>query len=154
VATADAVAVRQGAPVGIERWGGDGVLRAHVRLVEPSAFTKLSALGVEEQRVNVIIDLDEPPARWAALGDGYRIEARIVVWHSASELQIPSSALFRDGSAWAVFVSRGGRAALRRVEVGRRSGLRAQITSGLADSDVIILHPGDAVADGVAIARR
>jgi HlyD family secretion protein len=150
VPTADAVGIVTGAAVRLERWGGPP-LAARVRLVEPAAFTKVSALGIEEQRVNVIIDLDAPPA---ALGDGYRVEARIAVWSGRDVAQIPSSALFRDGAAWAVFVLDGDRARLRVVEAGRRSGLTTQITAGLEAGETIILHPGDAVADGVTVAQR
>jgi HlyD family secretion protein len=155
VPTADAVGITPGAAVTLERWGGPP-LRAHVRLVEPGAFTKVSALGIEEQRVNVIIDLDDPPEVWAALGDGYRVEARIAVWRGADVVQVPSSALFRDGASWAVFVWEEARerARLRRVEVGRRSGLVAQVVEGLDDREVVIVHPGDSVADGVRVERR
>jgi HlyD family secretion protein len=154
VLTADAVAVRPGAAVEIAHWGGDGALAGRVRRVEPSAFTKISALGVEEQRVNVLVDLDDPRDRWAPLGDGFRVEVRITTWESADELSIPSSALFRDGQAWAVFRFHEGRAARTRVEAPRRSGVRVQVTSGLSPTDRVIIHPGDGVRDGVSLAVR
>jgi HlyD family secretion protein len=154
VATADAVTIHPGAPATLEQWGGDRPLRGRVRLVEPAAFTKLSALGVEEQRVNVVIDLDDPEEGRAALGDGYRVEARIAVWRGPEEVQIPASALFRHAGSWAVFLLDGGHARIHRVEPGRRSGVRAQITAGLAPGQTIIVHPGDAVADGVRVSPR
>jgi hypothetical protein len=141
VPTADAVAVREGVLASIERWGGEGALRGHVRLVEPAAFTKISALGVEEQRQNVVIDLDEPRARWAALGDGHRVEARVVIARAGGALHIPSSVLFRDGAVWVVFVVDGGVPRRRRVSVGLRSGVRARGIEGLGEADVVIVHP-------------
>jgi HlyD family secretion protein len=154
VLTAEVVAVRPGAAVEIAHWGGDGSLMGRVRRVEPSAFTKVSALGVEEQRVNVLIDFDEPRERWAALGDGFRVEVKITTWEGASELSIPSSALFRDGPAWAVFRWHEGHAARTRVEVPRRSGVRVMVSAGLSVSDRVIIHPGDGVREGVAVAVR
>jgi HlyD family secretion protein len=154
VLTTDAIVVRPGAHVEIDRWGGERVLRAHVRLVEPSAFTRVSALGVEEQRVNVVIDLDEPRERWAALGDGYRVEARIVVWDAANVLRVPASAVFRSGDGWAVFRVEGPVARLRSVEVGKRNGVDVEVLRGLAASDRVIAHPSDRVADGVEVVAR
>jgi HlyD family secretion protein len=119
-----------------------------VRRVEPSGFTKVSALGVEEQRVNVIGDFAEPPA---GLGDGFRIEARVVVWSAADVLRVPTSALFRQGEGWAVFVVDAGRAARRAVEVGARSPLAAQVMNGLAEGERVVLHPSDRVADGARV---
>jgi HlyD family secretion protein len=149
VPTAAAVEIEPGAPARLVRWGGPP-LAARVRLVEPAAFTKISALGVEEQRVNVVLDVDAPPA---ARGDGYRVEAEIVVWRGAEVVQLPSSALFRDGAAWAVFLLGDSRARLTRVEVGRRSGLVTQV-AGLDPGAVVIVHPGDALEDGSKVARR
>jgi HlyD family secretion protein len=154
VATSDAVSIQPGAPVRLAAWGGGEVLRGHVRLVEPAAFTKLSALGIEEQRVNVVIELDEPAERRGALGDGYRVEAAIVVWQAPDVVQIPASALFRTAGAWSVFLWRDGRARLHPVEPGRHSGVRAQIVGGLTGGETVIVHPGDAVADGVRVSRR
>lgn len=126
-----------------------------MRLVEPSAFTRVSALGVEEQRVNVVIDLDEPREHWSALGDGYRVEAAIVVWEEAAVLRVPASAVFRRGEGWAVFRLEGGVARLRSVEAGKRNGLDVQIVRGLAVGDRVIAHPSDRVVDGVdAVARE
>jgi HlyD family secretion protein len=153
VLTSDAVNIPRGAPVSIEQWGG-APLKGHVRLIEPSAFTRLSALGVEEQRVNAIVDLDEPYARWSALGDGYRVEARIVTWRGDAVLKVPSSALFRHDGKWAVFLIRDGIANVRTVQVGRRSGMEAQVEKGLERGDRIVVHPSDRVADGVPVEAR
>jgi HlyD family secretion protein len=150
VLSTDAVKVKAGAPVLIENWGGDEVLRGRVRLVEPSGFTKVSALGVEEQRVNVIVDLPERPE---SLGDGYRLDARIVVWEGADVLKVPAGALFRYGEAWSVFVVEAGRARRREVEIGQRSAREAELKSGLREGDLVILHPSDQVEDGVRIER-
>jgi HlyD family secretion protein len=128
--------------------GEGGKLRAHVRTVEPSAFTKVSALGVEEQRVNVIGDLDEPPGR---LGDAFRVEAAITLWSGRGVLKIPASALFRRGDAWSVFTVDGGRARRRDVEIGHRSAAEAEVLRGLAAGETVILHPGDRVRDGVRV---
>lgn len=153
VLTRDAVQIEHGAPAAIERWGGP-VLRANVRLIEPSAFTRLSALGVEEQRVNAILDIDQPYEEWKSLGDGYRVEANITVWRADEVLKIPSSALFRRDEGWAVFVVRGEAATLVPVEIGRRNGLEAQIESGLAQGERVIMHPSDRVADGTVVTWR
>ncbi|MBW2463132.1 MAG: hypothetical protein JRH11_15890 [Deltaproteobacteria bacterium] len=155
VLTSDAVDVALGATVIIERWGGDEVLHGRVRVVEPSAFTRVSALGVEEQRVNVIIDIDEPYEVWQALGDGYRVEARIVTWEGEDVLKIPSSSVFRRDEGWAVYVvGAEGIVALRSVEVGQRNGLEVQIASGLDAGDQVVLHPSDQITEGVQIEVR
>jgi HlyD family secretion protein len=149
VLSSDAVKVQSGAAMLIEEWGGPRPLRARVRLVEPSGFTKVSALGVEEQRVNVIgdfLDADVP------LADGYRVEARIVVWERADVLKVPTSALFRYRDAWHVFVAENGRARRSAVEVGERSAIAAEVLGGIAAGEVVILHPSDQVDDGVRIA--
>jgi HlyD family secretion protein len=122
-----------------------------VKLVEPSAFTKVSALGVEEQRVNVIAELVTPPEERASLGDAFRIEARIVVWENADVLKVPTSALFRRGDAWAVFVIRDGRAALQPVTIDHSSGLEAEVIGGLEAGDLVIPHPSDRVQAGVEV---
>lgn len=150
VLTSDAVHIQPGAKVRIEEWGG-APLWARVRLVEPSAFTRVSALGVEEQRVNVVIDLDAPHAEWRQLGDGYRIQARIIVYENSDAIQIPWSALFRWNQRWAVFAIEGERARLRSVEVGRRSETHAEILDGLQPDERVVLHPSDRVEDGVAV---
>lgn len=154
VLTTDAVVIRPGARVEVDRWGGERVLRAHVRLVEPSAFTRVSALGVEEQRVNVVVDLDEPRERWAALGDGYRVEARIVVWEEREVLRVPASAVFRSGAGWAVFRVEGPVARLRSVEVGKRNGVDVEVLRGLTASDRVIAHPSDRVVEGAEVVAR
>ena len=153
VLTRDAVQIEHGAPALIERWGGQP-LHANVRLVEPSAFTRLSSLGVEEQRVNAILDIAEPYAQWKALGDGYRVEAKITIWQANDVLKVPSSALFRHDDGWAVFVIRDELAVLAPVEIGRRNGLEAQIEAGLEVEDRVVLHPSDRVVDGVSVTWR
>jgi HlyD family secretion protein len=154
VLTSDAVQVRPGATAEVDGWGGDRTLPARVRLVEPSAFTRASALGVEEQRVNVVLDLLDPPQVWSALGDGYRVEARIVVWEKDDVLQVPSSALFRHDGGWAVWTVAEGRAQRRAVAIGRQAGLVTEILRGVRAGDAVIEHPSDAVAEGVEVARR
>jgi HlyD family secretion protein len=150
----DAVKVRPGNPVLIEQWGGDRTLRGKVRRVEPSGFMKVSALGVEEQRVNVIVDLEDPLEAWKALGDGYRVEVRIVIWEAPDVVKVPTTSLFRRGEEWAVFVVEGGRARLRPVTIGRRNGLEAEVTSGVAAGARVIVHPSDRVQDGVRVDAR
>src|SRR5262245_31311129 len=138
----------------LEQWGGDGPLRGRVRLVEPAGFLKVSALGIEEQRVNVIVDLTDPPAARSRLGDAYRVEARIVVWESADVLKVPAGALFRHNGGWAVFAAEGGRARLRPVQVGHNNGLEAQVLGGLDEGAAVVLHPSDRVQDDAAVAPR
>jgi HlyD family secretion protein len=149
----DAVKVRPGQTVLIEQWGGEGVLRGRVRRVEPAGFLKISALGVEEQRVNVVIDFEDPAAA-RALGDGYRVEVRVVIWEIPEAVKAPTSSLFRQGEKWAVFAAEGGRARLRLVEVGRRNGLHAQILSGLKAGEQVVIHPSDSLRDGTRIRPR
>jgi HlyD family secretion protein len=151
--SADAVRVQDGGRVLVERWGGSTTLEGRVRRVEPSGFTKLSALGVEEQRVNVIIDFADPEAS-RQLGDGYRVEVRIVTWETDNALKIPTSSLFKTGDDWSVFTVVDGHAALRRVEIGQRNSLEAEVLSGLQESDKVIVHPSDEVEDGVEVAVR
>ncbi len=152
--SADAVKVEPGQRVIMEQWGGGVDLEGRVRRVEPTGFTKVSALGIEEQRVNVIIDFTNADERGRRLGHGYRVEARIVLWEGADVLKLPLSALFRDGDAWAVFVVVDGRAGLRHVRLGRRGGLEAEIAGGLEDGESVILHPGDRVVDDVPVVAR
>lgn len=143
----DAVRVKPVAAMELD--GGEGrKLRAHVRIVEPSAFTKISALGVEEQRVNVIGDLDEPPGR---LGDAFRVEAAITLWEGKGLLKVPASALFRRGDAWSVFTVDGGRARRRDVEIGHRNATEAEVVRGLAAGETVILHPSDRIKDGARV---
>jgi HlyD family secretion protein len=152
--SADAVRVRSGTSVVFERWGGPGALEGVVRTVEPSGFTKVSALGVEEQRVWVIVTFTSPATQWQRLGDGYRVEASFILWEGTDILQIPASAVFRDGEGWAVFAVEQGRAVKRTVQLGQRTGLSAQITAGLQAGDRVISHPDDRVRDGVRVAAR
>lgn len=149
--TTDAVRVRPGTPAEIIGWGGERRLPARVAEIEPSAFTRLSALGVEEQRVNVILALDEPHEQWAALGDGYHIEARIILWSAPEVTQVPLGAAFRRGDSWATYVLEGGRARLRSVAVGHRGETGIEILAGLQPGDRVIVHPGDRVQDGVRV---
>jgi HlyD family secretion protein len=148
VLSTEAVKIRPGAPARLEEWGGDKSLRAVVRLVEPYAFTKVSALGVEEQRVNVILDPVDP---LGALGDGYRVEARIVVWSAADVLQVPSSALFRSGDRWMVFTVEDGRARRRQVEAGARNPYAVEIVSGLDAGATVIRYPGNELSEGMLV---
>lgn len=149
--SSDAVQVEPGAPVRIERWGGEGVLEGKVREIEPLGFTKFSALGVEEQRVNVVIDLVDPPPRWKRLGHGYRVIVRIETWKAANALQVPISALFRDQGRWAVFVHAGNRARLHYVTIGRMNDEMAEVRSGLKGDEIVVLHPSEKLSDGVRI---
>lgn len=154
VLSADAVRLHPGTQVEFERWGGDGKLEGKVRTVEPVGFTKVSALGVEEQRVWVIVDFTSPAAQWQSLGDGYRVEASFILWQGDNVLQVPASALFRDGDKWALFVVQDDKAAKRDVRVGQRNGLSARIVSGINNGDRVIVHPDDQVHDGVRVAGR
>jgi HlyD family secretion protein len=152
--SADAVRVGPGQRVVIEAWGGDQPLEGAVQRVEPFGFTKVSALGIEEQRVNVVIDIVSPRERWERLGHGYRVEPRIVLWESADVLRVPLSALFRQGDQWAVFVERDGRAQLQNVEIGQGNGLQAEVRAGLEAGERVVLHPADRVSPGVRLAER
>jgi HlyD family secretion protein len=154
VLSTHAVKIAPGTQVILERWGGEGTLQGSVRVVEPSGFTKISALGVEEQRVRVIIDLTSPRETWQRLGDGFRVEARFVLWQGKDVLQLPTSALFRQDSGWAVFMLKGGRATLTPVKVGQRAGLRTQVLSGLDAGAQVITHPDDRLSDGVRVKPR
>jgi HlyD family secretion protein len=149
--SSDAVGVTPGADVSIEHWGGESPLRGRVSLVEPGAFTKISALGVEEQRVKVRVDFLDPIPPDRELGDRYRLEARIVTWHGNDVLQVPAGALFRHGNSWMVFVAKDSRAMLRKVEIVHNNGIAAEVLSGLAQGDAVIIHPPDAIHDGVPI---
>jgi HlyD family secretion protein len=154
VLSADAVRIRPGTAVRLLRWGGPDPLAAAVRTVEPTGFTKISALGVEEQRVWVIADIVSPRAEWEQLGDGYRVEAEFLLWEADEVLQVPASALFRVDDDWSVYVIEQGKARLRSVGVGRSSGLATQILDGLQDGDTVILHPDDRIGDGVRVEHR
>ena len=147
----DAVRVRPDMRVHITGWGGDETLGARVRRVEPAGFTKVSALGVDEQRVPVIIDFDDVGAAAEWLGVGFRVEAEFLLWEGDDVIQIPTSALFRSAGRWAVFVVADGRAQVREVQTGRRSGMVTQILDGLKPGEVVVTHPGDRVRDGVRV---
>lgn len=148
VLTTDAVNIRSGAPVELQGWGGDHPLHARVRLVEPSGFTKVSALGVEEKRVNVIADFVDSPQR---LGDGYRVETSIVTWEASDVLKIPVSAAFREPDGWSVFVIEAGKAHQRAIKIGRRNQTEAEFLGGLTAGDEVILHPSNQLRDGVRV---
>ncbi len=154
VLSKDAVRIKPGMKVIFERWGGDEPIEGVVRTIEPVGFTKISALGVEEQRVLVIADMTSPVETWGKLGDGYRVEASFILWEGNGVLQIPSSALFRYAEGWAVFIIQDGMAELRQVEIGNRSGLAAEILSGLVEGENVITHPGDNVEDGSRVRLR
>jgi len=154
VLSADAVNIGPGTTVFFERWGGDAPLEGKVKTVEPAAFTKISSLGVEEQRVLVIADITSLPESWQRLGDRYRVEAAFVIWEGKNVLQIPSSALFRKGEGWAAFVMKDRKAHLREVKVGHRNGLAAEIISGIAEGETVIIHPDDSITDGVRVKVR
>jgi HlyD family secretion protein len=151
VLSSEAVKVRVGAPVSITDWGGARPLEGRVRAVEPSAFTRISALGIEEQRVNVIVVVDGSPP---ALGDGYRVESRILLSHAASVLSVPASALFRSGGGWAVYAVEGGRVRLRPVDIGMRGRLEVEVTRGLDAGARVVIYPGDRVRDGTRVRAR
>ena len=154
VLSRDAVRIHPGALVWLEHWGGDEPLRGRVRLVEPSGFTKISTLGVEEQRVNVIVDFVDPPEARAALGDGFRVEARIVVDEARDVLRVPTSALFRVGDKSAVFCVVDNVARQQPVTIGRQNGLVAEVVDGLDEGDRVIIHPSDQIEDDVAVRQR
>jgi HlyD family secretion protein len=136
--------------VRLHRWGGEQALLARVRRIEPVGFTKISALGVEEQRVNVLADLVSPAEQWQRLGDGYRVDAEFLL-SGGSALTVPNGALFRSGDDWALFLIEQGRAHQKIVQLGRRSGLDAEILSGLAAGDLIVVHPDDRVSEGARV---
>jgi HlyD family secretion protein len=148
VLSRDGAAISSGTRIEFDQWGGDQPLLGRVRLVEPAAFTKISALGVEEQRVNVVADLLTPPEARTNVGDNFRVEARIIVWEAGDTLKVPAGALFRQGSQWATFVVESGRAHLRVLKVGRSSGTETQVLEGLKLGDEVIVYPGSRVRDG------
>ena len=155
VLSQDATRLEPGMDVRFERWGGgEKVVRGTIRTVEPVGFTKISALGVEEQRVWVVVDFTSPPESWNKLGDGYRVVAEFIVWQSDDVLQIPSSALFRKGDGWAAFAVDGGRSVEQAVTIGLRSGLRVQIIDGLAAGQEVIVHPASEIDDGSRVKIR
>ena len=152
--SSDAVRMKPAMPVVIERWGGGSPLNGRVTRIEPSGFMKVSALGVEEQRVWVVVAFTDPPALWAPLGDGYRVEARVIVWQQADVLKVPTSSLFRQRDDWAVFVAEQGVARLRVVTIGQRNDTEAQVLGGLAAGAVVVAYPSDQVTDGARVQER
>jgi HlyD family secretion protein len=152
--TTDAVHVTPGTPVVIQRWGGDHSLSGRVRQIEPSAFTRPSALGVDEQRVNVLIALTDPRERWSALSDGYRVEARLVLWEGTDVIKAPLGAVFRHGDGWATFRIEAGKAKLTSIVLGHRGENEVEILSGLPAGAEVAVHPGDRVKDDARVEAR
>jgi HlyD family secretion protein len=151
VLSTEAVKIRPGATMLLEGWGGNQAIRARVRTVEPEAFTKVSALGIEEKRVNIVGDFIDSPG---PLGDGYRVQARIIVWESENVLQVPSSALFRRREQWSVFVVAAGRARQRDVQVGHRNQLQAEVLSDINEGEQVLLHPTNQIEEGSRVKAR
>ena len=154
VLSADAVKIKPGMKVLFDRWGGEQPLEGIVRIIEPVGFTKISALGVEEQRVLIISDFTSPADLWQRLGDSYRVEARFILWHQEDVLQVPASSLFRYQQGWAVFIIDGKRTKRREVKVGQRNGLLAQILEGVKEGETVINHPSDEVEEGRRVKVR
>lgn len=150
----DAVQVQQNAAVKILSWGGEKPLHGRVRLIEPFGFTKISALGIEEQRVNVIIDFTDPREQWSRLGHGYRVDAEVLLWRGEDVLQVPTGALFRYRGDWAVFTLKNDRAVVSKVVIGHNNGQTAEVLDGLTEGETIVLHPSERIADGVALEQR
>jgi HlyD family secretion protein len=151
VLSRDAVRIEIGGRVLFERWGGEEALEGVVRTIEPTGFTKISALGVEEQRVLVIVDFVSPPDTWRRLGDGYRVEAKFITWERSDALTVPAGALFRRGDGWAAFLVDGGRARLTAIRTGQSSGLLTEVLDGVSAGDRVVVHPDDALEDGAQI---
>lgn len=154
VLSTSAVKIAPRSKVILDRWGGAQPLLGLVRVVEPAGYTKISALGVEEQRVRVIVDFTSQRDAWQRLGDGYRVEAVFVVWEGADVLQVPTNALFRHNSGWAAFVVQDGRARLRALQIGQRTGLRAQVLAGIKAGEQVVTHPDDKIRDGARVRAR
>lgn len=150
--SADAVRTAAGTRVILTRWGGEKPLEARVRVIEPGGFTKVSALGVEEQRVRVVADITTPESEWKQLGDGYRVEAAFVMWEGDRVLQVPANALFRKGEDWSVYVIENGLAQLRKVKPGHRAALSVEVLEGLKEGEEVVLHPDETVAPGKPVA--
>ena len=151
VLSTDAVRIVPHASATIESWGGEP-LRAEVERINPTAITKVSALGIEEQRTEVVLRLLDPPQKWARLGHGFRVVAHIVVWEGTDSLLVPVGALFRRGEDWTVFVVEAGTAKLRTISIGERSDAYAEVTAGLEEAEVVVVHPADTVSDGTSVA--
>ena len=152
--SSDAVSITPGTEAELTDWGGSGVLKARVSEIDPAAYTKVSALGIEEQRVDATLDLLDPYEKWKGLGHDFRVMVHIKTWESAEAVRVPIGALFRQGSDWHVFKVNGGKAVSTRIDIGHRNNNTAEVTGGLAPGDVVILHPSDKVSDGVAVAAR
>lgn len=152
--SSDAVQVTVGDLVSLEDWGGPVALEGRVARIDPFGVTKYSALGVEEQRVGVVVDMLSPPEERPSLGHGYRLEARIIIWQAEDILKVPSSALFRDGDGWALFRVVDGIAQMTPVETGHSDGIETEVTSGLTDGDTVILYPSAGLASGAEVASR
>jgi HlyD family secretion protein len=151
----NAAKIRVGAQAQIVGWGGGKALKGHVRRIEPYGFTKISALGIEEQRVNVLIDFDEPPENWNVMEHGYRVDVQVVVWEGGNILKVPMGALFRDGNEWAAYsIDKDDHAQLRHVSIGHSTSQEAEVLNGLAESDSVILHPNDRLRDGDFVMDR
>jgi HlyD family secretion protein len=149
----DAVRIKPGSPVRIDGWGGSPI-RARVTRVDPAGFLKVSALGIEEQRVRTTIDFVDPPEAWSRLGHDYRVIVHVTTWQSDSVLTLPVGALFRNGESWAVFAVKDGRARVTEVEIGHRNSRVAEVLSGLTESDRVVLHPSDRIREGTAVSER
>ena len=148
VLSRDGAVITPGTAVELEQWGGGKPLLASVRFVEPAAFTKISALGVEEQRVNVVVDIQAPADQRLAIGDNFRVEGRIITWQAARTLKVPSGALFRRGTGWFTYIIENSHARLKAVSLGKSSGPETQVLEGLAENDEVIIYPGERVHDG------
>ncbi|HXN06962.1 MAG TPA: HlyD family efflux transporter periplasmic adaptor subunit [Nitrospiria bacterium] len=151
VLTSDAVLIQPGAEVSIQRWGGNEPLKGRVRLIEPSGFTKVSALGIEEQRVNVIIDIISPVEKWRSLEDGFQLDAEIITFRSNNAVTLPASSLFKEADQWSVYLFSNGRIKKRSVVISHRSGLEAMVEKGIEPGEKVVIYPGDAVKDGIRV---
>ena len=154
VLSEDAVRIAPGMRVLLQRWGGDHNLEGVVDRIEPVGFTKISALGVEEQRVLTHVHFTSPASQWSRLGDGYRLQVQFILWESDSVVQIPGSALFREGQNWAVFIVQDHRVRTRQVRIGRRSGLTVQVLEGLEPGEIVVTHPEETIAEGSRVRTR
>ena len=150
----DAVRIKSGQAVVIEEWGGESFLNGVVKKVEPFGYTKVSSLGIEEQRVDVIIDLTDSKERWNSLGHGYQVEAKVILWRDDKVLKLPITSLFRDNGDWSVFVVENGRAQSKKVEIGKRNAFEAQVLSGIKEGEQVILHPNNHIKNGILISER
>ncbi len=150
----DAVQVPPGARAYVERWGGEGILEAQLRRIDPAAFTRVSALGIEEQRVRLRLDMLTPPDARSGLGDGFRVHVSLIIWNAEDVLQVPQAALFRDGDAWAVFVRDGDRARQQSVEIGRQAAGLAELRAGLQEGAQVILFPSSTLTEGTRVVAR